>query len=239
MSTELVPVEDLLLDPGNYRFRGEEEYGKPAEEERIDDEELQARVLSKLMKNTKGMKELKRSILATLGPIERPIVVPHEEGKYVVLEGNRRIACCKSLQHEASNGRLPEDVPKNAFDEVEVLILSREFDTPEVRRVILGTRHISGILTWGPLERAMIVKEYREVQNLNSAEISNLIGLPVSNVNSLYRAYNAYLQYYEETGVWDPDHFSYFVEMNRPKGREFLGMQDDEGPLGIMPLGVH
>jgi len=80
---------------------------------------------------------------------------------------------------------------------------------------------------WGPLERATIVKEYREVEKLNAAQISSLIGLPVSDVNSLYRAYNAYLQFSEETGVWDPSYFSYFVEADTPRLREFLGMLED------------
>lgn len=225
MRLERVPVDALILDPNNYRFRGEKEAPERVPWKAIADEERQAMLLAKLLGESK---ELKRSILTTLGPIERPIVVPFvERGKFVVLEGNRRVACCKSLRQEAVSGNLPEDVPKDAFDSVEVLVLPEELNTENVRRVILGTRHISGILTWGPFERASIIKEYKEDEKLNAGEISSLIGLPVVDVNSLYRAYNAFLQFAEETGLWDPDFFSYFVEADRPKMREFLGMQDD------------
>jgi hypothetical protein len=94
---------------------------------------------------------------------EPVLVVPHPEkkGKYIVVEGNRRLASVKILRqpHIASvkkatiEGILEEAPPENIPEKLPAF----EFRKKEDVLAYLGYRHVTGIKNWGALSKAKYI----------------------------------------------------------------------------------
>ena len=87
------------------------------------------------------------------------IVVTPANGKYTVLEGNRRLAALKLLQdpdlagNRRSITRASED-SKNKPTDIPAYIVNSRDDALQY----LGFRHISGVQRWDPLAKARYLK---------------------------------------------------------------------------------
>ena len=98
-----VELGDLLLDPNNYRFQADEDFVR-ADDARAHEETVQDRAYNRLRRE--DLAALKNSILTNgFLPFERLVVRRYTpaEGKYLVLEGNRRVAALRWIErdHEA------------------------------------------------------------------------------------------------------------------------------------------
>ncbi len=218
-----VAVAALYLDPNNYRLFDFETMGqaRKTDEEALD-QELQATLYEKIMDGPK-MPELCESIRGSGGPVERPIVatIEAEDEAFLVVEGNRRTACLKSLA-QLSDSHDPN------FDEVTVEVIKPEHDSRELRRLIVSVRHISGIQEWSPYQQAQVIKEFRQ-QGKQPNEIKQLVGETVHLINRRYRAVLAFEQFRDEYDTGETDSYSYFEEMvAKPKVGEFVGWDDTE-----------
>ena len=102
-----VALNNLLLDPNNYRFLDNPGY-KPKIKTRFHVPTVQEATLRLLERDKRyQISELKKSILTNgYVPMERVIIVPYAyaKDKYVVIEGNRRVASLKSLIEEHKDG---------------------------------------------------------------------------------------------------------------------------------------
>jgi ParB-like nuclease domain len=141
---EEVSVGDLLLDPNNYRFQDYEDFVL-ADESRFHEPSVQTRAYSRL--RTEGLAQLKDSILTNgFLPFERIVAMPYEpvEGKYLVVEGNRRVAALRWIasDHEAGVA-VPQDVLDTAGS-VPVIALQDAEDDPVIRLSLMGVRHVGG-----------------------------------------------------------------------------------------------
>lgn len=93
-----------------------------------------------------------------------PLLVSPKGNRYVVIEGNRRLAALKLLSGELKTpeGRVSVDeVCENAIHRpasVPCLV----FDDPDQILRYLGFRHITGIKAWGPLQKARYLKKLRD-----------------------------------------------------------------------------
>ena len=111
LTQNLVPIdlslEEIFLDPNNPRFG---EIDSPfVPEEEIDQEHHQARAISRLLKEF-GADKLKINMqINGYLPIDRIIVREFSDGKYVVLEGNRRIASAKTIKKYDDDGKAISD----------------------------------------------------------------------------------------------------------------------------------
>jgi hypothetical protein len=84
-------------------------------------------------------------------------VIPLSDNRYVVIEGNRRLAAIKSLLEDHKNGEADlTEVVQASIREIPVLVI----DEPELAkrehfaRVLQGVRHLSSIRPWGcPMKR--------------------------------------------------------------------------------------
>lgn len=97
MEAKDIPLDCLLLDPNNYRLQEVSGYVSVASE-RFQLEQVQKTTLLRLQ--DEGLRELQKSIVANgFLPIERIVVSPYPEadGKYLVIEGNRRVAALRGL----------------------------------------------------------------------------------------------------------------------------------------------
>ena len=101
-------LDKLFLDPNNPRFSSERD--KPTPEMKIPDLKIQEKTQKRIEEF--GVKEVRDSILRNgFLPMDRIVVRPingHGE-KYVVVEGNRRLAALKSLHRLIEDEEINEE----------------------------------------------------------------------------------------------------------------------------------
>jgi hypothetical protein len=233
-----VDMKQLLLDPNNPRFISVPEEYIEVPEDGI--EKAQPATLARFTKSTsRGSEEADATNVADLYDsmkligyvgIDR-IVVRHVAGgdKYLVIEGNRRVATMQLLLRELApgSGMRPSDRRKleahrGSFEQLSVMCLETAGLTrEEIKRqvsVILGLRHHGALLEWGALPRAYsIYKEYTreepptprfELDNRKISEVAARLSVSADKVRRSLRAYIPYLQLRDEfRGVRDR-HFS-------------------------------
>lgn len=231
-----VPLEALFLDPKNPRFFTEEEARKIGET-KIPDEKEQKRAQEKL-EGSFGVEELYFSILRNgFLPLDRIVVRPiegHPE-KYVVVEGNRRLAALKLLHRRINENAIAEEGVsedylqklKESTQEVEVLLYKGS--EQDISWILQGLRHISGIKDWKPAQQGWLVAQQIE-QGMKFREAGQKFGLGATLVGRLYRAYKG-LQQMRNDSEYGPkyrdDYFSLFEEAYKNKKvREWLGWDD-------------
>ena len=187
-------LNELLLDPNNYRLQEQEDYVH-VDENRFHLDRVQAGTLTRLRKE--NIRPLRDSIVSNrFLEIERIVVTPyqHLEGKYLVIEGNRRIAALLQIRDEYNTGiDISEDVV-GVFDAVPCLVADQEGQEAFFRETLMGIRHVGGIKQWGGFQRAKLIADLHDEHDLDAGAISQKLGLSVQEVNRRYRAYKALQQ---------------------------------------------
>lgn len=228
-----VPLDQLLLDPNNYRFKGETNRPLIAEK-KFADATVQQKTSERLVQD--GLAELKKSILSNgFLPVERIVVKtfdhdPDEGDYFVVLEGNRRVATLREIQRDAEAGvDVPDEIVK-ALDEIPVILLTT--DDPSAYLTIMGVRHVGGIKEWGGYQSAKLVFELRNEHKLTTPEVAAKLGLSALEVNRRFRAFQAVeeMRLNEEYGDYvSTEVYPLFHEaLSTPKIRNWLGWNETE-----------
>lgn len=149
-----IAVKDLNFDPENPRFAG-----MIASKGHLDENDTIHQMLKK-----QNIAELLVSIADQGFFAGEPLLVASEKnGRYTVVEGNRRLTALKILNGEhqnvippsiqeivASAAQKPTEVPCLVFEERKDLIH------------YLGYRHITGVKPWGALEKAVYLKQLND-----------------------------------------------------------------------------
>jgi len=191
-----VDVSQLLLDNKNFRFSEDTEKAG------------QKRLLRALDRRFDPL-TIGESLVDNGYFTEEPLVVIPKppSKKYIVVEGNRRLAAIKFL--------LEEDLRRQAEDPDawEALAKRLEEDLSEVPVVIyksrhevttaLGYRHIAGILKWNPLAKARFIGKLVEQSGKEAdfAEIARETGSRSDHIRKQYITYRAYLQAKDVFGI--------------------------------------
>lgn len=170
---------------------------------------------------------------------EQLLVVEDEEdeGKYVVVEGNRRLTAVKLL-NDPSISTVKKDSIKKA--QAEAIFKPQEipclvFDEKNEILKYLGFRHITGIKSWRLLEKARYLSDLksREFESvgflLACREIAKMIGSSSSYTRRLLTGFSIY-KLVEDEGFYEIDnlndtrfHLNYFVDaLNKENIRNFL-----------------
>src|SRR5436190_309949 len=90
---DLLDISKMLLDPNNYRFHNAPDFVF-ADTKRFAEETVQAKAFERL--RAESLLPLKQSILKNgFLPFERLVVSPYGTDKFVVVEGNRRLAALR------------------------------------------------------------------------------------------------------------------------------------------------
>jgi len=190
-------VRDLLLHPNNYRFLDNPDYKKKLATKYHHDivQETTLRMLE--LGHQYQIPALRDSILANgYVPIERVIVIGYEHAptrKYLVVEGNRRVAVLKGILRDAREGSLSiTRQQEKQFSSIPCAELEADgMDLKEAERVIMGIRHIAGPREWGAYQQAQLILELVEEQNRDYTDIAKHIGLSRVEVGRRYRALKA------------------------------------------------
>lgn len=206
LKAEDVKLDQLLLDPNNFRFEGEKKRAK-VQSKRFSEATVQSAAQARL--EADGIDELKQSILTNgFLPVERIVVAnwpesPEGTQKYVVLEGNRRTAALKKIRSDEATGA---DVPTeliSSMDSIPVIVLTDGDEGSYLS--IMGIRHVGGIKEWGGYQSAKLISDLKDVHKMSSRDVASTVGLSVQEVNRRYKSYKAL------EAMRDDDEFSEYV----------------------------
>ncbi|MEZ9927540.1 ParB/Srx family N-terminal domain-containing protein, partial [Vibrio breoganii] len=218
-----VELDQLILDPNNYRLFGQTEGNFVKDTEA---ESLQDITLAKLEKQRLG--ELKDSIRNHgFLEMERIIVrrIDGNKDKFLVVEGNRRTAALKSLEPEAT-GTL-----KNKLSNLNVILI--EGDAEQIKTysaTLMGIRHVSGPKKWDGFQSAKLINDLYE-DGKSFTTIGDILGITNREAGRRYRGYQAFQQMRSNEDFKDkvePRHYGLLLEFLSPsrEGRTWLKWDD-------------
>ncbi len=170
---------ELFLDPENPRLAGES-FSVDAQDD----------ILRWLWRN-KLVNELVDSIVANGFWDHEELFATEEGGRWVVVEGNRRLAAVKILSDPGLRERLGVQLDQTAPEEV--LESIRELPVIHATREELwsfvGFKHVNGPQAWDSIAKAEYVFHVRRNFGLSLTEIASRIGDRHETVARLYRGY--------------------------------------------------
>lgn len=233
-SIEPMDRDKLLLDAANPRLSSCESG---------TDQDSLVRVLWEEM----AVSEVALSIAANGYFIEEPLfVVPgdpsrqEERGKWIVVEGNRRLAAVKLLCDENLRRAVgATDLPtitataRKALDMLPVSV----YDSKESLWEYFGFRHVNGPKEWDSFSKAAYIAQVRREYDVPLNEIARKIGDQHSTVTRIYRGFVLLEQAEKHTGFKREDrianrfHFSHlYTAADQKEFQSFLGVD----PLGSL-----
>lgn len=219
-----VKVDDLLLDVKNPRLA---ELGITSNATPFD--------LVKALWEEMAVEEVAMSIAYSGYFDHEPLFVePTSQGKYVVIEGNRRLAAVKllldaSLRQKVKATKLPPISKERAdsLKELPVIVTTREKSWR-----YLGFKHVNGPATWGSYAKAQYIAGVHNEYGVPLDEIAQQIGDYNSTILRMYRGLMI-VEQAEESKVFSRSdiaknkfHFNYiYTGMDYPGIINFLGLR--------------
>jgi len=209
--------------------------------EELPDEEAIIRFLWKEM----NVEELALSIAAWGYFKHEPLFAIKSRNRYIVIEGNRRLAAVKVLRSpqlqrtlNIEQPQLEDDVVKDT-DELPVVVTTRK----AVWQYI-GFKHVNGPKPWDALAKAKYIARVRDEFGFDLDEIPKLIGDTHATVKRLYRGLMV-LNQAQDQKLYDLEDrsnkrlfFSHlYTGLSYPGFQEFLGLKEEDGhePNPIKP----
>ena len=134
LTEEIISIDNLYLDPNNSRF-WDQQSRRPIPDVRTTEEAIQRRVEQSIRHH--DIEELQFSILRNgFLPLDRIVVRPlkSHDDKFVIVEGNRRLAALKLLRERIREGLVAEENVSdeyldNIFDQTKELSVLEQFLT--------------------------------------------------------------------------------------------------------------
>lgn len=173
----LIEVKDLHFDRSNPRLA---EYGLTLQS--TDDEILT------ILWDAMDVRELVQSIAASGFFPQEALIVAHENKKYIVIEGNRRLAAVRVLLNDQVAKKNGWDIPKISKDarrELERLPVT--ISNREESWRYLGFKHVNGPAKWSSYAKANYIATVRRTYEIPLSDIANQIGDRHRTVQRLYR----------------------------------------------------
>lgn len=219
-----IPLEKIYLDPNNPRFVSPEwNYVSVAD---IDKKDVQETTQKKLIDDFL-VDSLRRSIEVNgYLQIDRVIVREYATGKFVVLEGNRRICAAKMVSAINAEGGVVDQKVVESLSMIPCLQYTGADQS--AAWVFQGLRHITGIMDWSAYNKAKMLVEQMEKEHLSLTDVSKRFGLTPHGAGQWVRGYYAFKQAKESsdyTEEIDEKAYPYLQELfNRSsaKVREWL-----------------
>lgn len=231
-----VSPDDLLLDPNNYRFQDLGDYVR-VDPDRFHEETVQAKARQRLRDGGDALNHLKASIVKNgFIPVERIVVRPYakQAGKYVVVEGNRRLAAIKSILEDHAMGATVPPITLSSIQRIKVLsaTAATQDDLDVFLASLMGIRHVSSIKQWDGYQRSKLVYDMKVALSLPSAEVADRLGMSTPEVNRRFRAFSTLVQMQDndEFGEYaQPAMYPIFHEaVSLPPVRTWLGWDEQQ-----------
>ncbi len=192
-----IPVDSLKLDLENPRLYSNRIV---KEESLLTDEQLHNAIVSE----TDAFNSLYRAIKRA--GIRDPIWVKEDsDGKYVVIEGNRRTTVLRTLLEEdaeAPDGVSWTSVPAHVIDD----------SVSELEIKLQKVRLQSGKKAWGVVNDAAVVHEFHFQERMGIEDIADEMQISKPKVKKLLKSFKLYLEYVKSTGDTNEKRFAFFNE---------------------------
>lgn len=149
-----VSLKSLYLDPNNYRFVDHADY-RPVPPEHVFDADAQRRTTGFVLgRGQEHVRDLIASIKANGWLDIDPVLVQRTDaGRFLVVEGNRRVATLKHLQRRYEEDAIDlGELDAKLFSGLPV-VLHQDAGERD-RLVMMGLHHISGKRRWPAVNRA-------------------------------------------------------------------------------------
>ena len=224
----VVSLDQLYLDPNNYRFIDKSGYLEVSESQ-AKDEKIQTRSQSFIIgQNQAGINDLISSF-KTNGflAIDQIQVKKIEEGKYLVLEGNRRVSTLKYLYQQWKDGLDVGLLNEQSFSKIKVVQILDE--DPVQHLITMGLHHISGKRKWSPVNEAQLIHDLIHKYGKQEVEITQALGISTNQLRRSLRTL-ALIQDYKKSDYGDQfrtDMFSIFEAIvSNPTLKEWIEWDD-------------
>jgi hypothetical protein len=233
---EPIEVSRLLFDDHNFRLSE-------------DTKGLSQKELLKILNRDFDPLPIAESIVDNGYFVEEPLVVipKPSSDKFIVIEGNRRLAALKFLLEEDLRPlsgdpnywellakRLKKDISR-----VPVVV----YQNREELTTFLGYRHITGILRWDPLAKARFINSLveRKGKKGDFVEIARETGSRKATIRDNYVAYRIVLQAKEDfdidTSKLEKNFSVFYRALGNPSITGFIGLNKDKTPTELrMPV---
>lgn len=207
-----LPLNRIYLDPNNPRFTEANWNYVPTEN--WDKPDIQQAATRRLIADF-GVEKLRMSMEVNgFLPIDRVIVKKFSDDKFLVLEGNRRICAAKLIGPIAIDG---SDVSVAVLDSLSAIpCLQYTGADEDAAWIFQGLRHISGIAEWSAFNKAKLLVEQMEKEELTLTEVGKRFGLTSHGAGQWVRGYNAFSQAREASDYInevDERAYPYFQEL--------------------------
>lgn len=221
---EKMSVSELTFDYKNPRLPRFGIYSETPETEII-----------RLLWESMDVRELVMSISASGFFSQEPLIVTNEDGKNIVIEGNRRLAAVKLiLEPTLAEGfelgvRPTSEENRLRLNQLPIIRATRR----EAWRYV-GFKHVNGPAKWGSYEKSEYVAKVHRDYDVSLKDIGTQIGDTHRTVQRLYRALMV-IEQAERLRVFDRNdrwraHFSLshiYTGINYPNIGEFIRLEPE------------
>jgi len=242
---QLIPLAKLDFDVDNPRFGAE-----------VGARQSQQQVLNHLVM-TFGIDDVLSSIAVNGYFIAEPMICRKHGDRYVVVEGNRRLAACLILAGDprAKDQKsltityqgLQKKSEKTPFDKAACIVFEAEESKHELL-AYLGVRHIASSQGWDSYAKAAWIARAVEEHGMSLSDIAAMTGDQNKTVSHLLEGYY-FIRQLVSTGYFNPDDSQRKGRGSNPKfpfswvytllfsatARDYVGLEGEPRPNPIPP----
>lgn len=219
-----IPLSRLLLDENNPRLP-------------LETTDLSQENLLRIFDRNFNLFPIARSMVDNGYFEEEPLfVIQGPADKFIVVEGNRRLATLKfltdaearrlTLNPEKWNELAREGKTRNRdFSEVPSIVYNRK----KKLEAILAFRHISAVLRWDSLQKARFINNIVEGRKFNISfnKLSEDTGAARNTIQNLFVSYRAYLQAKErdfDVSNLEKDYSLFYTALSHTVIKRYVGI---------------
>lgn len=172
-----VDVAELVFDTSNPRLV---EFGLSAD--------CTSNEIIEILWSAMDVEELVMSIAASGFFSHEPLIVAQEQGKKIVIEGNRRLAAVRLLLKPQSVPRIANKIPTiSATARKAIQTIPVVYGTRKGAWRYLGFKHVNGPAKWGSYAKAQYIANVHRKYGASLQDIAEQIGDTHKTVQRLFR----------------------------------------------------
>jgi ParB-like chromosome segregation protein Spo0J len=179
-----VALRNLFLDPNNYRFIDQQDYVR-VPEDKVMDADIQRRTTAFLLgRNNEEVDDLIASFKKSGWlPVDQIQVRQIAQGKYLVVEGNRRVAALKHLERRFQEGGVDLGGLDPSFFSAVPVVLYENADEAH-RLIVMALGHISGKKRWPLVNQARLVQSLIKEHKWSEQDVCDAVSMSKKELRS-------------------------------------------------------
>lgn len=183
-----VSLRNLYLDPNNYRLIHEPDQKRVADSDAKRRDVMQRTLRLLCGDKNQNIQDLIDSFKSNgYLRVDQILVRRLEDGGFLVVEGNRRVAALKFLQQEFEAKSIDLGaLDPELFSKVPVVLYTDANETHHL--TLMALKHISGNKKWGEWNQAKLLETLHAVHGLDEGEICRRIGITMVELRRSLRA---------------------------------------------------